>query len=260
MYKVLLADDERIILEGISNVIDWKSLDTELVATARNGIEAYEKIAEHRPHIVISDIRMPGMNGLELAEKVRADFPDTQFIVLSGFSEFEYARCAMQYGVKNYLLKPCNEADIIETVNSTINDIKQKEWDRQLLEKLRNEQNVEASRQPCKDYSPLVNEMVDIIFEHFSDKHLSLKRLAGQMLYMNADYLGKLFKQETGERFSEYLTKVRIEEAKKQIEQVDGVRIIDLAERTGFGHNPRYFCQVFKKYTGVTPTEFRKAI
>ncbi|WP_046176282.1 response regulator transcription factor [Domibacillus indicus] len=260
MYKVLLADDERIILEGISSVIDWGSLETELVATARNGIEAYDKIVEHHPHIVISDIKMPGMDGLELAGKVRADFPDTQFIVLSGFGEFEYARCAMQHGVKNYLLKPCNEADIIETVTDAVNELKQREQERQLFEEIRYEQTIDTARKPCKQYSSIINEVVNIIYEHFSDKHLSLKWVAGEMLYMNADYLGKLFKQETGERFSGYLTKVRIEEAMKQIGQMDDVRVADLAERTGFGDNPQYFSQVFKKYTGVTPTEYRKAI
>ncbi|WP_050180316.1 response regulator transcription factor [Domibacillus robiginosus] len=260
MYKVLLADDERIILEGISNVIDWQSIDTELVATARNGVEAYEKIAEYRPHIVISDIKMPGMDGLELAGKVQTDFPDIQFIILSGFSEFEYARCAMQHGVKNYLLKPCNEADIIETVTGAVKNIKQREQQRQQLSDVQSKQVMEEKRQPCKAYSPVINEVVDIIYTHFGDKHLSLKWVAGQMLYMNADYLGKLFKQETNERFSVYLTKVRIEEAMKQIGQMDDVRVADLAERTGFGDNPQYFSQVFKKYTGVTPTEYRKAI
>lgn len=246
MYKVLLADDERIILEGISNVIDWASLDTELIATARNGIEAYEKITEFQPHIVISDIKMPGMDGLELAGKVRADYPDIQFIVLSGFSEFEYARCAMQHGVRNYLLKPCNEADIIETVIEAVDELKRKEPQTE-------------ERTQCKDYSPVVNEVVDIIYEHFSDKHVSLKWVAGEMLYMNADYLGKLFKQETGERFSGFLTKVRIEAAIKQIGELDDVRVADLAERTGFGDNPQYFSQVFKKYTGCTPSEYRKS-
>jgi len=259
MYKVLLADDERIILEGISNVIDWQSLDTELIATARNGIEAYEKITEYQPHIVISDIKMPGMDGLELAGKVRADFPDIQFIVLSGFSEFEYARCAMQHGVKNYLLKPCNEADIIETVMEAVKDIKKKEQQRQFT-KASTELPVEEGKQPCREYSPVINEVVDIIYTHFCDKHLSLKWVASHMLYMNADYLGKLFKQETNERFSVYLTKVRIEEAIKQIGQMDDVRVADLAERTGFGDNPQYFSQVFKKYTGVTPTEYRRAM
>ncbi|MBE0341642.1 response regulator, partial [Paenibacillus sp. 28ISP30-2] len=116
-YKVLLVDDERIIVEGISNVIDWAALDTELVATARNGIDAYEKIVELKPDIVISDIKMPGMDGLSLVSKAHKKYPSIKFILLSGYSEFEYARIAMHYDVKNYLLKPCNEDKITAALN-----------------------------------------------------------------------------------------------------------------------------------------------
>lgn len=246
MYSVLLVDDERIILEGISSVIDWESIGTKLVGTARNGVEAYQKIGELQPHIVISDIKMPGMDGLELAAKVRADFPEIQFILLSGFSEFEYARTAMQHGVRQYLLKPCNEMDIIEAVTSAIEELKINE-------------EPPSDRPLCTGYSPTINEVVNIVYAHYSDHQLSLKWVAGQMLYMNADYLGKLFKQETGERFSSFLTKVRIEEAMKQIGASGNVRVADLAEQTGFGDNPQYFSQVFKKYTGVTPSEYRKS-
>ncbi|WP_338368226.1 response regulator, partial [Enterococcus faecium] len=136
-YKVLLADDERIIVEGISSVIDWEALDTELVATARNGIDAYEKIVQHKPDIVISDIRMPGMDGLSLVAKVNEEYPSIKFILLSGFSEFEYARTAMQYGVKNYLLKPCNEDRITEALAGIIAEIKDKKESETFVQKLR---------------------------------------------------------------------------------------------------------------------------
>lgn len=103
MYKVLLVDDERIILTGISRIVNWNSCGTELAGTARNGLEAMDFIAAAPPDIIISDIRMPGMDGLELVAKVKAINPNIRFILLSGFSEFDYAKTAMQYGVKHYL-------------------------------------------------------------------------------------------------------------------------------------------------------------
>ena len=106
MYKVMLVDDERIIIDGISKVIKWESIGTSLIGTAKNGIEAYEFLSQNQPEIVISDIKMPGMNGLELVKKVYENFPEIRFILLSGFSEFDYAKQAMEYGVKHYLLKP----------------------------------------------------------------------------------------------------------------------------------------------------------
>lgn len=127
MYKILLADDERIILDGMAGIIEWEALGASLIGKAQNGNEAYEKILHKQPHIVITDIKMPGMDGLELIKKVSAVSPSVQFIVLSGFGEFEYAKEAMKYGVKHYLLKPCNEQQIISSLEEIIAELKQHE-------------------------------------------------------------------------------------------------------------------------------------
>ena len=117
MYKVLVVDDERIILEGISKIIDWNKHDCVLMGTAKNGLEALAAVQAERPDIIITDIKMPGMNGLQLVEKVSELYPGTAFIMLSGFSEFDYAREAMRFGVKHYLLKPCNENAIKQALD-----------------------------------------------------------------------------------------------------------------------------------------------
>jgi two-component system response regulator YesN len=106
--------------------------------------------------------------------------------------------------------------------------------------------------------SSVIDKVISIMNEQFGNPELSLKQVANTILYMNADYLGKLFKQETGERFSSYLTKIRIENAIEHISEMEDVKIVSLAEMIGFGDNPQYFSQVFKKYTGYTPTEYRK--
>ena len=139
MYKVLLVDDERIILEGISSTIDWSAYGTELIGTARNGLEAYEFIITHQPDIVISDIRMPGMDGLQLVEKVRDNDRHVQFIMLSGFSEFDYARKAMRYGVKHYLLKPCNEQLITQALAEVVDEWNHTQSKEQFMEKIERE-------------------------------------------------------------------------------------------------------------------------
>ena len=106
MYRVFLVDDERIILEGISTLSN--GIRHEWPGTAKNGIEALA-VKPIRPDIIITDIKMPGMDGLQLVEKVSGKYPGTAFIMLSGFREFDYAQKAMRFGVKHYLLKPCNE-------------------------------------------------------------------------------------------------------------------------------------------------------
>lgn len=127
MYKVLLVDDEKIIIDSISQLIDWENYNLVLVGTAQNGLEAYNLIINHNPHIVITDIKMPGMNGLDLIKKVMEEYPDTVFVILSGYGEFEYASRAMEYGVKHYLLKPCDEEEIIPVLVKIVNEIKDRE-------------------------------------------------------------------------------------------------------------------------------------
>ncbi|CAM4206312.1 response regulator transcription factor [Paenibacillus alkaliterrae] len=517
MYKVLLVDDERIIVEGISLTVSWEAYNTELIGTARNGIEALSFIETHMPDIVISDIKMPGMNGLQLVEKVYERFPQIAFILLSGFSEFDYARTAMQFGVKHYLLKPCNENTITEALTEVIEELEnqhsqqsfmlniqkelskvlphakeqflkelvtnkmygQRDWDdygrlfhitvdnhkvqlllfqiegdfeyehmfaikniaqdvlgnsivllsttigkhvllliketdespplfsrlmeikqtftayykldatvavsdlghivnarkmyRDTLEclnyrfylgegsiitkndieggdddflrpfiydeeplcmhvksgdwayvkaELQNyftllaesrmdthlsksyviplyvsivrqgnpeeineylqkivsfdqfntlrtiEQFVmENTEQIClnnfqshtKKHSIIIHKMLHVIEEQIANPELSLNWVASEILYMNADYLGKLFKKETGDKFSNYVMRLRMERAMSEIEQTGDVKVFELAEKLGFGDNPQYFSQVFKKYTGFTPSEYKRS-
>lgn len=126
MYKVLLVDDEFLIVDGIASVMNWKQLGTELVGTAQDGLEALAFIERERPDIIISDIRMPGMDGLQLVEKVASKYRDISFIMLTGFTEFEYAKKAMQYGVKHYLLKPCSEESLVEAIGELVGE--KDEW------------------------------------------------------------------------------------------------------------------------------------
>ncbi len=122
MLKLMIADDERMIRESISALIDWKSLGIELIGTCSDGIEAYNMILDESPDIVLTDIRMPGLSGLELVERISQTDMDTQFILLSGFGEFEYAKQAMKYRVHHYLLKPSNEEQIIESMQDVIKE------------------------------------------------------------------------------------------------------------------------------------------
>jgi two-component system response regulator YesN len=142
MLKLLIADDEKIIRETISELIDWKSLGISLMGTAKDGIEAYNMILDEYPDIVLTDIKMPGLSGLELIQKIYAVNKDTQFIILTGYSDFEYAKKAMQYGVRYYLLKPCNEEQIISSLKDVIHDY---------YDKL-------ATRRNVQDNLPLLNQ------------------------------------------------------------------------------------------------------
>ena len=105
MYKLLLVDDERMIREGISAMIDWEKFNIR-IKLASNGLEAYEMIVHDPPDILITDIKMPGLEGLALIERTYQKFPDMMVVILSGYGEFDFASRAIEYGVKHYLLKP----------------------------------------------------------------------------------------------------------------------------------------------------------
>lgn len=116
MYRLVIADDEKTIRESIATLIDWDKLDVKVVAVCKNGNEAYDAILDEYPDIVLTDIRMPGMSGLEMIQRHRETGSSIEYIILSGYGEFEYAKKAMELGVQNFLVKPCNENEIIEVI------------------------------------------------------------------------------------------------------------------------------------------------
>ena len=514
MYKVLLVDDERIIREGIASMINWKDLDLNLIGTAADGRAAADMIEKEPPDIVITDVKMPVLDGLELIAIEHELHPDMAFIVLSGYGEFELASGAMRYGVKHYLLKPCNEHAIIDALREVIDSLRRRDRredlnreSRKYLEKmlpLLREQflrdhlvsgfydeeeaeyycrlfNLESARyrvmilradhaaqfeemyalrdivqkvfssaaiclnsiavnrllillchmdeesiqdnlsdikskysdlygrefiasyseevdfralpqayreaERClkfsfylgegsvitkKDIGPgngeafvgyaaydyekiadtirsgnldavrdeidsffhrlksaaydidvaktycmelfltvvrqgrsdsiselntdmmtriqqtdcvdsihdairdlslkitganyenirnkqskLVSSMIKCIHDNIENEDLSLKWIATHVVYMNVGYLGRLFCKETGEKFSHYVLNVRMEKAKELIDSCEDEKIYEVAKKIGFGDNPQYFSQLFKKYSGCTPSEYK---
>ncbi len=116
MIKVLLVDDEDIEREAMAEIIPWEKLGMELVDMAWNGIEGLEKIQMHRPDLVITDIKMPVMDGIGLIRNTKELYPDMLFVVLSGYGEYEYTSKAMELGIRHYILKPCDEEKIVEVL------------------------------------------------------------------------------------------------------------------------------------------------
>lgn len=118
MLRMIIADDEPLVRETISRIIDWNSNGIQLLGTCRDGIETYNMILDEYPDIVLLDINMPGMNGLDLIERIRSIDETISFIIISGYERFDFAQRALQYGVHQYLLKPCNREQILNAVTS----------------------------------------------------------------------------------------------------------------------------------------------
>ena len=112
MYKLLLVDDEQIIREGLARMIDWEGLGLTLTASCSNALAALDSMTDDMPDILLADVRMPGMDGLELVERAMALHPQLQAIILSGYDTFQYAQQAIKTGVMEYLLKPCSQEEL----------------------------------------------------------------------------------------------------------------------------------------------------
>lgn len=126
MYKLLIVDDEELEREGMAEFIPWKDYDIELVGTAWNGVEGFEFIQKNKVDIVLTDIKMPVMDGLELISKIKENLLDIEVIVLSGYGEFEFTSKAMGYGIRHYILKPCDESKIVPVLDKVKAEIAEK--------------------------------------------------------------------------------------------------------------------------------------
>ncbi|MFQ6840880.1 MAG: response regulator, partial [Agathobaculum sp.] len=112
MLKVVLADDENKVILLMRKLIDWEALGYEVVGTANDGLHALELVQTQQPHLLITDIRMPGCDGIELIRRAKEMQPRLHFIVISGYRQFEYAQSALKYGVEDYLLKPLKQEEL----------------------------------------------------------------------------------------------------------------------------------------------------
>jgi YesN/AraC family two-component response regulator len=262
MLKLIIADDEPFILNSLCSSIEWIHFGIQLCAACADGIEAYHAILDENPDIVMTDIRMPGLSGLELIEKTQAINPETVFIILSGYQEFEYARTAMQYGVRHYLLKPCTCEKISEVLTTIVSSLQKSRASDSDMPPSKISHSFALDEEQIKQdgcdapYRSFVREILNYSREHMSDTNLSLKMIAEQHLYMNTDYVSREFYKETGEKFSAYLNRIRMERAKELLNLANEEdKIYSIAEQVGCS-NARYFSQVFRKYTGSTPSKY----
>ena len=123
-YKVLCADDELIEREALSTLVDWASINASLTGCAKNGLEALSLLEKERPDIVVTDIKMPKMDGLELISECRKRYPELVFVILSGYGEFEFTSKAMELGIRHYILKPVDSEKVLSSVSKAIEDVK----------------------------------------------------------------------------------------------------------------------------------------
>lgn len=241
MYKLFIVDDEIKVLNSLKNNINWQKVRCKVVGSATDGIMALTDIRNTIPDIIMTDIVMPGMNGLELIKHVREMGINVRIVILSAYDDFKYAQKAINYGISSYLLKPFDDDEIYQTFYHINKEIV----------------NNDTITILAGDQEPEKNDIITkakIFIKQNIARNIPLCELA-QYLFINSSYLSYLFKNKTGQTFSEYVNYVRIERA-KEILQNSRIRVKEIAAMIGYD-NYTYFCQVFRKTTGMTPLEYR---
>jgi len=245
MYRVILVDDERLIIRGLSTVIPWRELGCEVAGTAYDGAAGLELIRRLRPDIVLTDIRMPNMDGLTMLAAIRSEFPEIQMSVLTAYRDFEYARQAITLGVCRYLLKPSNLEELKEAVRQMASRL-------DAMPRLREEDAPDESVREAGNH--LVKAALAYMKEHCTEQHLSLGEVADHV-YVSQWHLSKLLNRETNQSFFDLLGGMRIAAAKKLLAD-PALRIHEIAEMAGFS-DVAHFSRSFKKTAGCTPGEYR---
>ncbi len=237
---LLIVDDEMQIRQGLKDGIDWSECGIDNVFVAENGNSAFDIYKEVMPKIIITDIKMPGLNGLELAQKIKQIDKNATIILLSGFGEFEYAQNGIRLGVLDYLLKPVN----IDSLKLCV---------KKALEK---QMHIKTSLDMDIKNKGWISNILQYIHENYN-KNITVEK-ASNYAKKTPNYVSSIFKKEMGITFNEYLNKYRIEQAKKLI-QFEDLLIYEVGIKVGF-KDYIYFNKIFKKYEKISPTEFRKTI
>ncbi|WP_068784571.1 response regulator transcription factor [Paenibacillus phocaensis] len=251
MYKLLIVDDEPQILEGMKRTLDWAEYGFHRIETSETRQDAIAKSVEIIPDIAIFDVCIGPDLGYEIIHQLNELRLPTQYIIMSGYSEFEYAQAAIRCGVKDYLLKPVDRAKLQKVIEKIIVE----DLQGSLEGVLRKDTNTDPILGlPYEELSKLTNRILLMVRAEYA-QNLTLKSVA-ERFRMNSTYLGQLFLKETRMKFSEYLMAYRMLNAKERI-LATNEKISNIAHSVGY-QNLNYFYTHFQGYFGMSPSDLRK--
>jgi len=249
---ILIVDDEPRSREGIKKTLESWSNGQFQILTAENAESAIDIMQNQKVNILITDIRMPKITGITMLKTMKDQKHLPVVIVISAYSEFEYAQEALRLGVINYLLKPISKKKLIEAVEDAIKIDKDKER-ADIISRVVDNKLIDATITNESVREPIQKALLYI------DKHLKeelTQRDVADHVYLNPSYFSVLFKEEIRLTFSEYITRRRIQHAKNLLISTK-LSITDIAEESGY-KTAKYFIKIFKELEGKTPSAYRK--
>ena len=258
MIRIVIVEDEKILRKGLALHTPWEDFGAMVIADVANGIEGEKIVEKLNPEIVITDVRMPGLSGIEMMRRLKGKC-DSEFILISGYGEFSYAQEALALGAKRYIMKPIDDDELFSVLRETIEQVNEKKKNRDLLNRLQVMEQQGAilfkEYHPGTDYrEKYLETAINTINSHYREE-LSASDLA-ESLAISKSSFAKIFKSRTGYTFLEYLSNYRVKKAMEFLDE-KSIRISEVAAMVGYA-DYRHFGAVFKKITGITPSEYRK--
>ncbi|MEG2440699.1 MAG: response regulator [Acetivibrio sp.] len=235
---IIIVDDEPKIRNGLYKLLNGKE-NWKVIGAFEEAKTALKFLYENKVDVLVTDIKMPEVNGLEMIGQIREKNREVSIVILSGYSNFAFAQKAIELGVTRYLTKPTNPKELISVLTKI-------EQEKESIE-------ITTEKEEREVDNLLVKKAREYVERNYSKK-IALKEIAAD-LYISPNYLCELFKRHMGKNLSEYIIEYRMEKAKKFLLQLE-YKISDIAEMVGFG-DAKYFSSAFKKMYEITPLEYR---
>ncbi len=259
MFKVIIAEDEKAIREGLVATVPWSDLGFEIAGSAGNGQSALDLAEKTRPAAVITDIRMPKMDGIQLLRELETRLPRTKVLILSGYDEFAYAQQAVKHGAFDFLVKPVD----IDEITAALRRLKAALIGELIDAKPPSPHLAAAPGEPLPD-APLpaeadaedhrlIRQVEDFVARNYR-RDISVKEVA-DLVRLSPNYFSHLFKKTTGASFTEYVNAVRVAQARRLLAESD-LKIYEIAETVGYT-DYKYFSAVFARLAGSSPSRYR---
>lgn len=264
--KVLLVEDEILTREGLMMSIPWKEIGVEELVAAEDGEEGIKAAEEIKPDIVMTDVRMPRMDGITMAFEIRKINKKCRFIFISGYCDKEYLKSAIQLSAVNYIEKPVEIEEVIAALKQAMLQIieqkRQEEIEQEykkqfqgLLEEIPEDDLIPASWHSSMHMADKIEKYID---NNLGNCNLSLTVLEDQF-ELSKQYMCWLFKKEKHKTINQCIIQKRISWSKEYMRRNPSVRIKDVAVKAGFSDS-NYFIKLFKKCEGITPADYLRGV
>lgn len=259
MYKLLIVDDEYEIRNGLVKYFPWNKIGFQVVGQAENGRQAIDYVRNKPLDVMLCDIKLPFMSGIDVARELYNMKSDVKVVFLSAYREFDFAKQAMTYGVKDYVVKSATYDELIDTFTF----IKQELDNERALKGKSNQEKNGHKDEVCADannegYSggidkKIINTIKDYVEVNYRDANLED---LSNIIYLSPNYISRYFKNHTSQNFSDYLLSVKMNKAAELLMDFQ-YKIYEVSDMVGYS-NPKNFARAFKDYFGISPSEFRR--